>query len=302
MRGTDPRVEPGDAHDEEESASTRPENPLGAEVSIARPQSLTPYDPVFLPLFLGLIGLAWLLLAAWGLSPWAGYLVHDWTRLGLLASLCRIDPALGPVAGVAVGALGWLLMSTAMMLPSTLALLAAFRGLAARQPRGGRLVAIVVAGYLSVWLLFGLIAHAMGLGLAALAGRSFWLAVNGWAIAAGALLVSGLFQFSALKFRCLDGCRSAVAFILDRWSGRRPARDSLRIGLAHGAYCVGCCWALMLIMFVLGTANLGWMLLLAAVMALEKNSPWGRRLSRPVGALLIVAAVALAGGGLGLIA
>jgi len=261
-----------------------------------RAPSLTPHDPVFLPLFGGLILLAWGLLAAWGLSPWAGYLDHDWTRLGLLAGLCRLTPKVGLPGDLAIGALAWLLMATAMMLPSTLTLLAAFRGLVARRPQGAALIAWLLAGYLAVWLAFGLLAHGLGLGLAGLAAGSSWLALNGWAVAAAILLLSGLFQFSALKAYCLHGCRSPVTFILGRWTGKRPVRESFRLGIDHGLYCLGCCWALMLIMFAVGTANLAWMLLLAAAMALEKNSRWGRRLSRPLGALLVTGAAALAAG------
>ena len=263
---------------------------------MAEARALTPHDPVFLPLFGGLIALAWILLAAWGLSPWAPYLDHDWTRLGLLASLCRADTAGPLLAGLAIGALAWLLMSAAMMLPSTLTLIAAFRGLAARQSQGGRLLALLLAGYLLAWLGFGLVAHGLGLALAAVAARSSWLVLNGWAIAAAILLLSGLFQFSPLKSHCLNGCHSPVKFILDHWTGRRPGRESFEIGVFHGLYCIGCCWALMLIMFAVGTANLAWMLLLAAVMAVEKNSPWGRRLSRPLGLVLIAGAAALAAG------
>jgi predicted metal-binding membrane protein len=157
---------------------------------------------------------------------------------------------------------------------------------------------LLLAGYLLAWLGFGLLAHGLGLALAALAARSSWLVLNGWAIAAAILLLSGLFQFSRLKSHCLNVCHSPVKFILDHWTGRRPQRESLGIGVFHGLYCIGCCWALMLIMFVVGTANLAWMLLLAAVMAVEKNSPWGRRLSRPLGAVLIAGAAALAAGGL----
>ena len=179
------------------------------------------------------------------------------------------------------------------MLPSTLTLIAAFRGLAARQKRGGRLLALLLGGYLLAWLGFGLLAHGLGLALAAVAASSDWLLLNGWAIAAAILLLSGLFQFSALKSHCLNGCHSPVTFILDHWTGRRPARESFTLGVLHGLYCIGCCWALMLIMFAVGTANLAWMLLLAAVMAVEKNSAWGRRLSRPLGTVLILAAAVL---------
>jgi predicted metal-binding membrane protein len=263
---------------------------------MAEARTFTPHDPVFLPLFGGLVALAWILLAAWGLSPWAPYLDHDWTRLGLLASLCRAETAGPLLAGLAIGTLAWLLMSAAMMLPSTLTLIAAFRGLAARQQHAGRLLALLLAGYLLAWLGFGLLAHGLGLALGALAALSSWLVFNGWAIAAAILLLSGLFQFSALKSHCLNGCHSPVKFILDHWTGRRPGRESFGIGVLHGFYCICCCWALMLIIFAVGTANLAWMLLLAAVMAVEKNSRWGRRLSRPLGAVLIVAAAALAAG------
>src|SRR4051812_17774773 len=159
-------------------------------------RALTPHDPVFLPLFGGLVALAWILLAAWGLSPWAPYLDHDWTRLGLLASLCRADTAGPLLASLAIGAVAWLLMSAAMMLPSTLTLIAAFRGLAARQKRGGRLLALLVGGYLLPGLGFGLLAHGLGLALAVAAAPSSWLVRNGWAIAAAILLLSGLFHFS----------------------------------------------------------------------------------------------------------
>jgi len=265
---------------------------------VIRARALTPYDAVFLPLFGGLIALAWLVLAAWGISPWAAYLDHDWTKLGLLAQLCRPGSASGLLLGTALGAFAWLLMSTAMMLPSTLGLLAAFRGLARRRADGARLTALLLAGYMAAWLAFGLLAHGLGLALGVLAVPPSWLALNGWAIGAAILLAGGLFQFSSLKFRCLDGCRSPLRFILAQWTGRRPARESFAIGLGHGAYCVGCCWALMLVMFAVGTANLGWMLLLAAAMALEKNSPWGRRLSRPLGLALIAGAAGFAAGGL----
>ena len=83
-----------------------------------------------------------------------------------------------------------------------------------------------------------------------------------------------------------------MAFIVERWRGGSESAQSLRLGIDHGIFCVGCCWSLMLLMFVVGTGSLGWMLLLGLVMAAEKNLPWGRRLSAPLGAsLLTVAAV-----------
>ena len=126
-----------------------------------------------------------------------------------------------------------------------------------------------------------------GVMVGAAVGRVPWLVFNGWALGALVLLVAGLFQFSGLKRRCLERCHSPLAVVTGAWRGRHPAREAWRLGLAHGAFCVGCCWALMLIMFVVGTGNLGWMLALALVMAAEKNLPWGRRLSAPLGAALI---------------
>ena len=111
-------------------------------------------------------------------------------------------------------------------------------------------------------------------------------------VGAGVLAAAGLFQWSALKYRCLDQCRSPFGFVSSRWHGRSPAREAFRIGVDHGLFCVGCCWALMLMMFVVGTGSIGWMLALAAVMAAEKNLSWGRRLATPVG----VAASRLVGG------
>jgi predicted metal-binding membrane protein len=78
------------------------------------------------------------------------------------------------------------------------------------------------------------------------------------------------------------------------WHGRHPAREAWRVGLAHGIFCVGCCWALMLVTFVVGMGSLAWMLALAALMAAEKNLPWGRRLRAPLGFGLLAAAAGLA--------
>jgi predicted metal-binding membrane protein len=149
------------------------------------------------------------------------------------------------------------------------------------------LLGLLTAGYLLAWAGFGLVAHLLDSALHAAARRSDWLIGNGWALGAAVLATAGLFQFSRLKYRCLDKCRAPYGFIAERWHGPHPRKSAWRLGLDHGLYCVGCCWALMLLMFVVGTGNVGWMLGLGAVMAVEKNLPWGRRLSRPLGAALL---------------
>jgi predicted metal-binding membrane protein len=102
-----------------------------------------------------------------------------------------------------------------------------------------------------------------------------WLARHDWLIGANLLIVAGAFQFTPLKYACLDRCRAPGAFLLRHY--RRGARNALAIGARHGAHCVGCCWALMLVMFAAGVASLVWMALLTTIMVHEKTHATGRR-------------------------
>jgi predicted metal-binding membrane protein len=241
---------------------------------------------------LGLIVLlsaaAWAVLGLWSASPYARYLDHGgWGDSGLLAALCRGVPG-EPVIPVLLYALAWLLMIAAMMLPTTLPLLGIFSRMTASRPDAGALLACVVLGYTIAWLGFGLLAHGLDSALHAAAAKVDWLVARGGMVGALVLVAAGAFQFSALKYRCLERCRTPFAFVNARWHGRWPVREAFRVGLDHGVFCVGCCWALMLVMFVVGMGNLGWMFILAAAMAAEKNLPWGRRLRTPLGLGLIV--------------
>lgn len=228
----------------------------------------------FLAVMSGLVGLAWLSLWLWDRSPYGRYLDHD-----QLGSLSLADGPLVMTLFVA----GWTLMVVAMMLPTTLPLVTLFRGIVRRQPNAGRLVTLLLLGYLTVWALFGIAVHAGDWGLHQVVDRSSWLTANAWIIASGTLVFAGIYQFTSLKYRCLDQCRSPMSFIVGHWHGRSRYRESLRIGLHHGLYCLGCCWTLMLLMFAVGMGSLAWMLLLGVVMAIEKNLPWGRHLSHPLG-------------------
>jgi predicted metal-binding membrane protein len=242
---------------------------------------------------------AWGVLAVWSASPYARYLDHGgWDRAGAFRELCRSVPQGELVIPGLVYAFAWLTMITAMMLPTTLPLLGIFNRVTASRPDAGGLVARVIAGYAVAWLGFGLLAHGLDSALHLLAGHLDWLVARGELVGAAILIGAGAFQFSALKYRCLERCRTPFAFVNERWHGRHPAREAFRIGLDHGVFCVGCCWALMLVMFVVGMGNLGWMLLLAAAMAAEKNLPWGRRLRTPIGLGLIAWGGALAGASL----
>ena len=136
--------------------------------------------------------------------------------------------------------------------------------------------------------------HAGDLGLHAAVRQVDWLGSHAWVIGAATLIGAGAYQFSSLKYRCLEKCRSPLSFITEHWRGRGELGHAFRLGVHHGLFCVGCCWLLMLLMFAVGIGNLGWMLTLGAVMALEKNVRWGKRISAPLGIVLIGAGIAVA--------
>jgi predicted metal-binding membrane protein len=246
-------------------------------------------------LLLGLLAAAaWATLGLWSASPYGRYLEHGgWADAGALAALCTAVPGGSIVVPALLHAAAWVLMISAMMLPTAFPLIAMFRRITRDRTDAGRLVALVILGFFAAWLAFGLLAHAADETLRWVAAKDAWFVANGWMVGAAVLAGAGAFQWSALKYHCLEQCHTPFAFVAARWHGRAPAREALRLGLDHGAFCVGCCWALMLLMFVVGMGNLGWMLVLAAVMAAEKNLPWGRRLRTPLGVGLIAWALAL---------
>ncbi len=186
---------------------------------------------------------------------------------------------------------GWLLMTAAMMLPTTVPLVNNFSALVARRTDTALLIALLLAGYLTAWFSFGVIA----LGLVWTVDRALLNAgvPQHWIWGTALFLLAGAFQFSPLKYACLDKCRSPFGFVISRWHGLNRRAESFNIGWSHGLFCVGCCWALMLLMFAVGTTSLSWMLLLALVMATEKNSTWGQSLSRPLGVILLSAGVGI---------
>jgi predicted metal-binding membrane protein len=182
----------------------------------------------------------------------------------------------------------WWLMMAAMMLPSAAPAILLYARV--RHMRGGDGTIpqswVFLLGYLALWLLFSLVAAtAQHL----LAGPSMALDNP---VAEGALLIAaGAYQLSPLKTACLGECRSPAQFISRHW---RPGWiGTLRLGLLHGAYCVGCCWALMLLLFVGGVMNLLWVVALATVIAAEKLVPHGIWLGRIVGLALIIWGAAL---------
>jgi predicted metal-binding membrane protein len=234
----------------------------------------------FVAVFGGLVVTTWLSLWVWGQSPYSGFLSHE--------ELEHVHAVAGGYAVIVVlFVAAWTLMTVAMMLPTSLPLLALFYSLVRQRANRIRLVGLVVLGYLGVWTVFGALVHLADRGVHEVVAHSAVLEANEWAISAGTILLAGAYQFTALKERCLQKCRSPLSFIMERWRGGRETAHALRLGLSHGLFCLGCCWSLMLLMFAVGVGSIAWMLALGTVMAVEKNLPWGRRLTVPLGLVLL---------------
>ncbi len=251
------------------------------------------YNQVLIGLISIMIGLAWLILGLWSASPDTRYLTPGFEP-GFLGDAGLGLPGAEVLLSLVCHAGLWVLMCVAMMLPTTLPLLVIWQRLVSRHRDQLLLVGLVIAAYLSVWLGFGLIAYGADAGLHQLIRASSWSASNRWLLGTATLSLAGLFQFSPLKNYCLERCRSPLGMAMAAWQGEGLRRQAWLLGINHGLFCLGCCWALMLLMFVVGMGNLGWMLLLGAVMAIEKNAPWGDRLSISLGVVLLGGAIAIA--------
>ncbi len=238
-------------------------------------------------LILAMSASAWLVMWQLGDSPW-GHWLHSHVAAG--SGGARTTNAALRLGSTFVAS--WIVMTTAMMLPTILPLVEMFQRLTAARPDRVRLAASLIAGYLAAWAVCGVLVFAATLGLQALAPVA--LATNSSLVTASLFVTAGGFQFSKLKYACLEKCRSPLSFLTARWRGTHQQWHSFRLGVEHGVFCVGCCWALMLLMFAVGAVNLLWMLALAGVMAIEKNMPWGRQLSAPLGIVLLISGVAIA--------
>ena len=195
--------------------------------------------------------------------------------------------------GTDLGALGWYLgiwvtMMAAMMLPSVAPMALLFAKVARGRAERGRVYVspwIFIGGYLAAWTAFGLVAYgAFRLVKAADLGFLAW-SEHGPIVAGAAVAVAGLYQLTPLKQVCLKHCRGPMHFLLHGW--REGRRGALVMGTEHGAYCVGCCWGLMIVLFALGVMSLFWMALVAAIIFAEKVLPFGYRLTRPLAILLV---------------
>ncbi|HZD74264.1 MAG TPA: DUF2182 domain-containing protein [Actinomycetota bacterium] len=198
---------------------------------------------------------------------------------------------------IALFLLIWTVMVGAMMLPTTVPMARLVAAISARAPERGAARSALALSYLAVWMGFGLVALTGDLGVHAAVDSSPWLDEHAELVLAGMLGFAGAFQFSRLKDRCLTACRDPLSLLWRHYG--RGGGAGWRLGVHHALNCLGCCWALMLLMFGVGVGSLSWMLLLTAVMVAEKTTRWGQRLTVPVGVGLLVAATVLALAALG---
>jgi predicted metal-binding membrane protein len=234
------------------------------------------------PVLLAIVG-AWALAVAAELTGAAGTLHHD--------ALIEEGPPLW--AALLLFLLAWQAMLAAMMLPSSLPLIRLFEAVSGKQERPRPARFAFLGGYAVVWTGFGALAFLGDVALHHTAESLPWLSERPWLIAGGVLALAGAFQFSDLKERCLSKCRQPGPYLLARY--RRGAGAGFRLGFGHGLFCLGCCWALMLVMFAAGVAELWWMAALTAVMVYEKTGRHGSAITPLVGIVLLgLAALAFA--------
>src|SRR4051812_7503860 len=196
--------------------------------------------------------------------------------------------------GTDLGALGWFLgvwvvMMAAMMFPSVAPTIALYARMANRRWPGAPL--LFAAGYLVTWTAAGLVAYALfALGREALGDTLAWDSGGRW-LAGATLALAAVYELTPLKDVCLTKCRTPLGFLLGSW--RDGGRGAVELGARHGAWCVGCCWALMAALFALGVMSLAWMAFVAALIAFEKTFPWAPAVTYGTAALLGVLAVVL---------
>lgn len=234
----------------------------------------------------GVIVLAWALLYAMAL-PESLRAAGQVYGAEFLASLCVVTP---DAAGFGRITVMWALMSAAMMAPTALPALATYDELPATGWAG---FTALLAGYLTIWLGFSLLAAGAQMGLYRGDLVSAFGDSRSRVLSGVLLLIAGAYQFSPVKEACLAKCRAPLTFFMQHWD-EGAWRNGLRLGLV----CLGCCWALMALAFVGGVMNLAFMGLATAIMIIEKLPDLGRWLTRPLGAGLGLAGLWMLAGGI----
>jgi predicted metal-binding membrane protein len=254
----------------------RPTGPAAA-VSLAAASRVDPREAALVAVLLALAAASWVFMSA----QVNGMDMGRWT-----------DP--GPLGFFVTT---WVVMLAAMMFPSVAPMVIAYARIHRHRRTMGRYAppgctAVFVAGYLIMWTFFGGVAYALYAAVTSLFPDFLSSDRGGRYLAAGVIFAAALYQLTKAKDICLTKCRTPMDFILHRM--RSGYRGALRMGLEHGAWCVGCCWALMVSLFALGVMSVGWMAVVGSFIAVEKMFPWKRFANRSVAAALAAIALGIA--------
>ncbi len=190
--------------------------------------------------------------------------------------------------------IAWVVMMAAMMLPSITPMVLVFAHIQRRRSERGageRAVSssLFVGGYLVVWTVFGLLAYGLFVGTRSLSLGALRWSSDGRYLAAAILLAAATYELTPAKDACLRRCRGPLDFVMEHW--REGQLGALWMGALHGAWCVGCCWALMAALFALGVMSLTWMAIIAIAIAAEKLLPWPTATNRAIAVLLGTVAI-----------
>jgi predicted metal-binding membrane protein len=223
------------------------------------------------------------LLLALAAAAWA---LLFWQAAGDDMGMAMSSPTMGMQAPLFLTI--WVVMMVAMMFPTAAPMILTFHRIQAnKRQRGEAFVAtwVFVASYMAVWALSAVAAYAGAVAAEALSTRFLLSAATGARIGGAVLVVAGLYQLTPLKNACLSKCRTPIGFIMTSW--RDGTMGAIRMGLLHGAYCLGCCWLLFAILFPLGIMNMAAMAAITLLVFAEKTLPWGRAAVRAVSLVLM---------------
>ena len=233
-----------------------------------------------------LVGIAVITLLAWAYIVYlardmkTGMSMNSDMAMPMMESWSAVDSALMFVM--------WAVMMTAMMVPTAAPMVLVYASLNRRRPDPQLLftsTAVFLLGYLVIWSGFAALATVAQWGLHIGALLSPMMVSTSPILGGGLLLAAGLFQWSSIKYDCLANCRTPIGFLMTEW--RDGPRGAFVMGLRHGLSCLGCCWVLMILLFVLGVMNLLWIAALAGFVLMEKIAPRGHLVSRLSGLVLI---------------
>jgi predicted metal-binding membrane protein len=214
--------------------------------------------------------------AAWGLLIWQSVVMDNTMSLTM---------GMGAPLFIAL----WVAMMVAIMYPTAAPMIMAFARIHNdRRERGRAFVPtwVFAGSYMVLWSATGILAYGMAVGGDELAKQSAWLSDNAPRLGGGLLIVAGLYQLTPLKDICLSKCRTPMSFLMNSW--REGLGGAVHMGLEHGAYCLGCCWLLFLIIFPLGMMNIGVLALITILIFAEKVLPLGRQVAYAAGAGLAI--------------